>query len=87
MPSMPSSSSDESAVRGEVADGALDLAADLVAMLDFVPRIGFELADAEGDFLLLFVHAEHHGFDFLAHGEHVGRARDGAWSRRARRRG
>ena len=31
-----------------------------------VPRIGFELADAEGDLLLLPVDAEHDGFDFLA---------------------
>ncbi len=45
-------------------------------MLDLVPWIGFELADAEGDFLLLLVHAKHDGFDFLAQGENVGRTRD-----------
>ena len=77
----------ERTVSGEVADGALDLAADLVAVFDFVPRIGLELADAEGDFLLLFVDAEHDGFEFLADGEHVGRAGDALGPARVRRRG
>ena len=67
---------DEGAVGGEVADLALDLRADRVAVLDVVPGIGVELADAEGDLLLFLVDAEHDGFDFLADGEHVGRARD-----------
>ena len=66
----------ERAVGGHVADRALDLLADLVAVLDLVPRIGLELADAEGDLLLFLVDAEHDGFEFLADGEHVGRARD-----------
>ena len=56
----------ERAVGGHVADLALDLLADGVALLDLVPRIGFELADAEGDLLLFLVDAEHDGFDFLA---------------------
>ena len=57
---------DEGAVGGEVADLAFDLVADQVADFDLVPRVGLELADAEGDLLLLLVDAEHDGFDFLA---------------------
>ena len=45
---------------------ALDLAADGELLLDLVPRIGLELAHAEGDLLLFLVDAEHDGFDFLA---------------------
>lgn len=61
----------ESAVGGHVANDAFDLFADDVALFDLVPRVGFELADPERDFLLLFVDAEHNGFDFLAGGENV----------------
>ncbi len=67
---------DEGAVSGHVADLAVDGLADHVAVLDLVPRIGFELADAEGDFLLFLVDAENDGLDFLADVEHVGRTRD-----------
>ena len=45
-------------------------------LLDLVPRIGLELAQAERNLLLLLVDAEHDGFDFLAHGEDVGRTHD-----------
>ena len=62
---------DERAVAGEVANLAFDLRADGVFRRGAVPRIGFELADAEGDFLLLAVDAEHDGFDFLVLLEHV----------------
>ena len=41
-----------------------------------VPRIGFELADAEGNFLLLAVDAQHDRFDFLVLLEHVARFGD-----------
>ncbi len=41
-----------------------------------IPRIGFELANAEGDLLLVAVDAEHDGFDFLVRLEHVRRLGD-----------
>ena len=41
-----------------------------------VPWIGLELANAEGDFLLLAIDAEHDRFDFLFGLEHIGRFRD-----------
>jgi hypothetical protein len=44
-----------------VAHGPLDLFADRVTVLDLVPRIGLELADAEADFLLVAVDAEDDG--------------------------
>ena len=75
---------DEGAVAGEVADLALDLGADGIFASAAVPRIGFELADAEGDFLLLAVDAEHDGFDFLVRLEHVAAAWRCAWSRKVR---
>jgi len=65
----------ERAVGGHVADLALDLLADHVAKLDLVPRIRFELADAERDFLLVFVNAENDRLDLLAEGEHIGGTR------------
>ncbi len=55
---------------------ALDLAADGEFLLDFVPRIGFELAEAERNLLLLLVDAEHDGFDFLADRQNVGWTHD-----------
>ncbi len=66
----------ERAVGRHVADLALHLLADDVALLDLVPRVGFELADAERNLLLLLVDAEHDGFDFLAERENVGRTGD-----------
>ena len=66
----------ERTVGGQVADRALDLVPDHVADFDLVPRIGLELADAEGDLLLVAIDAEDDGFDFLAERENVGRARD-----------
>ena len=56
----------ERAVSGQVADRAFDLAADGELLLDLVPRIRLELADAERDLLLFLVDAEDDGFDFLA---------------------
>src|ERR1039457_2390338 len=53
------------AVAGEVADLAFDLGADGVFAFGVVPRIAFQLADAEGNFLLVAVDAEDDGFDFL----------------------
>src|SRR5437773_1994127 len=41
-----------------------------------VPWVGLELADSEGDFLLLAVDAQHDGFDFLIWLKHVRRFGD-----------
>ena len=64
------------AIGGKVADRAIDGRADRVAELDLVPWVAFELADAEGDLLLLDADAENHCSDFLAEFENVGRTRD-----------
>ncbi len=73
---MPSSDFDEGAVGGHVAHLTLDLFAGRVALFDFVPRILFELAEAERDFLLVLIDAEHDGFDFLADRKNIGGAHD-----------
>ena len=52
-------------VAGEVADLAVDLAADGVLGLGFVPRIVVQLADAEADLLLVLVDSKYHGLEFL----------------------
>jgi len=67
---------DEGAVVREVADLAADAGADRVVVADLLPRIGLELADAEGDLLLLLVDVEDDGVDFLADLEDVGRLLD-----------
>src|SRR5262249_40751987 len=64
------------AVGGEVADLALDAGADREAIVDVVPRIGFELANAKADLALFFADAEHLRVDFLADGKHVRRTGD-----------
>ncbi len=67
---------DERAVAGEVAHLAFDLGADGVFGGRTIPRIRFELADAEGNFLLLAVDAEYDRFDFLILLEDVARFGD-----------
>ena len=67
---------DESAVAGEVANLAFDLGAGRIFLQGSVPRIGFELANAEGDLLLFAVDAEHDRFDFLVGLEDIGRFGD-----------
>ena len=47
-----------------------------VFRLGAVPRVGFELANAEADFLFVPVDAEHDGFDLLTGREHVARFGD-----------
>ena len=59
------------AVAGEVAHLAFDPGADRVFRFGTVPRIGFKLANAEGNFLFLAIDAEHDGFNFLVLLEHV----------------
>ena len=66
----------ERAVSGEVADLALDAGAGRVLARDDFPRIGVELADAEGDLLVFLADAEDDGFDFLALREHIGGTRN-----------
>src|SRR4030095_3183541 len=51
-------------------------------LLDLIPRIWFELAKTQRNFLFFFVYAKHYGFDFLADGENVGRAPDPFSSRK-----
>src|SRR5581483_6969808 len=67
---------DESAIAGKIANLAFDFRARRVLLHGFVPRIGFELADAEGDFLLLAVDAQHHGLKFLIDLEYIRRLGD-----------
>ena len=55
---------------------ALDVAADGEFLLDLIPRIRFELAQAQRNLLLLLVHAEDDRFDFLAGGQNIGRTHD-----------
>ena len=52
---MSSCQLDERAEAGKLRDLALDQVADLVFLIDFLPRIGFELLDAEADALVLLV--------------------------------
>lgn len=51
--------------------------ADAVIMDSHIPGVGLELADAEGDFLVIFLDTEDDGLDFLADFE------DFAWFRNA----
>jgi len=67
---------DESAIAGEVANLAFDPGAGRIFFLGLVPRIGFELADAQRNLLLFAVDAEHNGFDVLAGFEDVARLGD-----------
>ncbi len=67
---------DERAVGREVADLALDLRADGVAVLHGVPRVVLGLADAESDLLVLHIDGEHDHLDFITDREHVARAGD-----------
>jgi hypothetical protein len=60
----------------EVRDG-LDLARHLVAPVvvlgELLPRIRLALLEAQRDATTLFVHIQHHDFDFLAGVNHLGR--------------
>src|SRR5664280_2160811 len=63
---------DEGAVAGEVANLSFDLDTGRIFFLGLVPRIGFELADAERNLLFFAVDAEHDSFNGLIGLEHVG---------------
>ena len=67
---------DERTVSREVADLARNLRTGREALLHRIPRIVLGLADAEGDLLVFDVDRENDHLDFIAHGEHVGSARD-----------
>ena len=56
---------DKCAIGGGVAHGAFDGATHRVAEMDFFPRIGLEMADGEGEFLLLLADADDNGIDLL----------------------
>ncbi len=47
-------------------DLAVDEIADLVFLIDVLPRIVAQLFDAEADALVGLVDVDHHGFDFVA---------------------
>ena len=64
----------ECAVGGEVTHLAGDTRTDRVTILHGVPRIGFGLADAECDLLVLRIDAQHHHVHFVANAEHVSSA-------------
>src|SRR5438874_3214797 len=67
---------DESAVAGEVANLAFDASAGRKFLQSFLPRVGFELANAERNLLFLAIDAEHRGLDFLIDFEDVRRLGD-----------
>ena len=67
---------DEDAEVGDVPDLTLDDGAHGPLQLDAVPGVLLELAHAEGDALVLHVHAEHDGLDEVADGDQLGRVLD-----------
>src|SRR5690606_9178498 len=50
----------------DVSDLAADARADAVVVLDHIPRVGFELTNAQGDFLVVLLDAQNDGVDFVA---------------------
>src|SRR5450631_55076 len=75
---------DKRAVAGEVAHLAFDLDANSVFRGRTIPGIGFQLADAEGDFLLLAVNSQNNGFDFLILFQNIARFGDALGPRKFR---
>ena len=69
---------DERAVRHDVDDLAVDLAALRILRDHVIPRIAGLLLEAEGDALLLLVDADDDDFEFLTDRKHYGRMRDPA---------
>src|SRR5437879_9032590 len=67
---------DESAVAGEVANLAFDARAGREFFESFLPRIGFELANAERNLLFFAIDAEHRRLDFLIDFEDIRRLGD-----------
>lgn len=67
---------DEGTEVGQVSHLAMDAGTRWIVVADHIPRIGFELADTEGNFLFAGVDAEDDGFDFLADLENFARFGD-----------
>src|SRR5437660_5292881 len=63
---------DERTVAGKIANFAFDSSSGRIFLLRLVPRIGFELTQAERNLLLFAVDAEHDRFDFLVGFEDIG---------------
>ena len=69
---------DEGAEVRDLGDLAGDEVADAVLAIDFAPRIGLGLLDAEGDALLVDIDVEHDGFHVVALLHDFGRVVDAA---------
>src|SRR5215471_8806042 len=61
----------ERAIAGKVSNLAFNFGARRVLLLSFVPRVGFELSQAQGDFLLFTINTQDYSFNFLVLFEHV----------------
>jgi len=64
---------DEYAEVGDVLDLAGNGRAHRILLSDDIPRVGFELFHPERNALVFRIDAEHHGFHFVPHIEHLGR--------------
>jgi len=67
---------DKGAVSRGVADDALDGAADRVTEMDLFPRIGLQVADGQGELLLLLADTDDDGFHLLGFLQNVAGAGD-----------
>ncbi len=67
---------DERSITGEIANLAFDFGAGRIFLLRFVPGVGFELAQAQRDLLLIAIDAQHHSLNLLVRLEDVGGLRD-----------
>src|SRR5512145_399655 len=67
---------DEGAIVGDVGDGALEPRSNRIFGGDVLPRIGFELFDAEADALRLGIDADDLHFDAVADGYDLARMSD-----------
>src|SRR5437867_2696559 len=63
---------DERAITGEIANFAFEPGAGRIFLQGLVPGIGFQLAQAQRNLLLVAIDAEHDGLDVLALLEHIG---------------
>src|SRR4051812_26803782 len=67
---------DESTIAGKVADLAFDLRSGRIFLQRAIPGIGFELANAQRDFLFFAIDSKHYSLEFLLWLEDIGRFRD-----------
>src|ERR1700680_992098 len=61
----------KSSVGGHVPNPAFDARSNDILVLDYIPGIGLELANAQRNLLLLFVDSKDNGFNQLALTEHI----------------